>query len=316
MSRSFWNPWHGCHKCSAGCENCYMYALDKMRGVPEWSNVVKRTKEFDYPIKRDRKGQFRVKSGEYIKVNMTSDTFVEEADEWRDEFWDIIRQRPDVKFWILTKRPERMRDNLPMDWNDGWENVSLNITCENQVMFSKRWEIFKEIPAKHRGLCLAPLLSLIDIRPALESGLIDEVQVGGENYDNPRVCCAEWVESLSWQCEQYKVNFFWYETGTRFVKNGIMYDMGNKHNQASQAFFSGLSKYYGERNPWKLYSPIDNHLLQDDELFVKQYNRYSCLTCSQAVVCNGCSNCGKCRSIQLVNYNDLLVLRKSLGYSL
>lgn len=22
-----WNPWHGCVKCSEGCEHCYMYFL-------------------------------------------------------------------------------------------------------------------------------------------------------------------------------------------------------------------------------------------------------------------------------------------------
>ena len=26
-----WNPWHGCIKKSEGCDNCYMYFLDKMR---------------------------------------------------------------------------------------------------------------------------------------------------------------------------------------------------------------------------------------------------------------------------------------------
>ncbi len=26
-----WNPWHGCVKCSEGCENCYMYFLDRVR---------------------------------------------------------------------------------------------------------------------------------------------------------------------------------------------------------------------------------------------------------------------------------------------
>ena len=26
-----WNPWHGCVKCSEGCQNCYMYFLDRMR---------------------------------------------------------------------------------------------------------------------------------------------------------------------------------------------------------------------------------------------------------------------------------------------
>ena len=27
-----WNPWHGCKKCSEGCEKCYMYFLDAQRG--------------------------------------------------------------------------------------------------------------------------------------------------------------------------------------------------------------------------------------------------------------------------------------------
>ena len=28
---NIWNPWHGCKKISEGCENCYMYYLDRMR---------------------------------------------------------------------------------------------------------------------------------------------------------------------------------------------------------------------------------------------------------------------------------------------
>ena len=25
-----WNPWHGCVKCSEGCQHCYMYFLDRV----------------------------------------------------------------------------------------------------------------------------------------------------------------------------------------------------------------------------------------------------------------------------------------------
>lgn len=28
-----WNPWHGCHKISEGCQHCYMYFLDGKRGI-------------------------------------------------------------------------------------------------------------------------------------------------------------------------------------------------------------------------------------------------------------------------------------------
>lgn len=32
MSSDIWNPWHGCHKYSEGCDHCYMYYLDNERG--------------------------------------------------------------------------------------------------------------------------------------------------------------------------------------------------------------------------------------------------------------------------------------------
>ncbi|MFR1499226.1 MAG: DUF5131 family protein, partial [Monoglobus pectinilyticus] len=28
MTKYTWNPWHGCHKISAGCANCYMFRSD------------------------------------------------------------------------------------------------------------------------------------------------------------------------------------------------------------------------------------------------------------------------------------------------
>lgn len=44
-------------------------------------------------------------------------------DPWRDEAWQIMHMRPDVKFFLLTKRPECVADHLPADWGDGWENI-------------------------------------------------------------------------------------------------------------------------------------------------------------------------------------------------
>ena len=54
---------------------------------------------------------------------MTSDFFLEEADPWRVEAWDIMRQRSDVVFFLLTKRPQRVRECLPPDWGSGWDNI-------------------------------------------------------------------------------------------------------------------------------------------------------------------------------------------------
>lgn len=125
-----WNPWHGCVKYSEGCMNCYMYVLDKMRNQ-DGSHIYK-TNDFAYPLSRNRDGTYKIQSGEKIRVCMTSDFCLEEADIWRDDVWSMIRRRQDVIFYILTKRAERLKECLPDNWGEGYENVILNVTCENQ----------------------------------------------------------------------------------------------------------------------------------------------------------------------------------------
>ena len=47
-----WNLWHGCHKLSPGCANCYVYRADAGRDVD--TTVVTRTGSFDLPVRRRR----------------------------------------------------------------------------------------------------------------------------------------------------------------------------------------------------------------------------------------------------------------------
>ena len=107
-----WNPWHGCVKCSEGCQNCYMYYLDALRGK-SGAEIYRTGAGFRYPLSKTRDGRWKVQSGEMLRVCMTSDFFLEEADAWRPEAWDIIRQRPDVQFFLLTKRPQRVAPGQP-----------------------------------------------------------------------------------------------------------------------------------------------------------------------------------------------------------
>lgn len=161
--RDIWNPWHGCVKCSEGCANCYMYFLDRVRAEKSGSEIYRTKTAFNYPLQRDRQRNYKVPSGALLRVCMTSDFFLEEADGWRDEAWDIMRQRPDVRFWLLTKRPERIKNCLPSDWGDGWENIVMNVTCENQSRADERIPILLDIPAKHKGLCVAPFIGPVRI---------------------------------------------------------------------------------------------------------------------------------------------------------
>ena len=287
-----WNPWHGCQKKSEGCLNCYMYYLDKKHQNKISSDKVYRTNNFNYPLQKNRDGTYKVKAGEQLRVCMTSDFFVEDADKWRDEAWNIIRQRKDISFFILTKRPERVLNNLPSDWEDGYENVFFNITCENQRRALERIPYLLKLPFKHKGIMCAPLLSEIDIGEYLDSCLIEQVIVGGENYDGARPCHYEWVKKLAADCRKRNIRFCFIETGTVFVKEGKQYKIKSKDIQSIMAFKSGLN-YPGKEIKFKLYDEFLNEL-REDELYEPFWNN-KCLTCGSKLICNGCYKCGKCK---------------------
>ena len=85
-----WNPWHGCKKCSEGCQNCYMYYLDGLRGQ-SGADIYRTKAGFRYPLSKDRSGRYKVQSGEMLRVCMTSDFFLAEADQ---SWWQVLPVGP------------------------------------------------------------------------------------------------------------------------------------------------------------------------------------------------------------------------------
>ena len=285
-----WNPWHGCKKCSEGCEHCYMYFLDKMRDQ-DGSRIYKTKTGFNYPLQKDKNGSYKIKSGEMIRVCMTSDFFLAEADEWRPEAWDMMRRRPDVIFYLLTKRPERIEKCLPPDWGEGYENVMLNVTCENQKRADERIPVLISLPAKHRGIMCAPFIGAVSIEKYLREGLIEQVVCGGENYDGARPCSFDWVKSLRAECEAFNVTFCFIETGTKFIKDGRIYTIPDKRVQSIMAHKSGMN-FKGKPIDFKLFDDW-GYPLGKDELYVPYFGK-RCAECGSRIICNGCARCGKC----------------------
>ena len=234
-----WNPWHGCHKCSEGCQNCYAYFLDKRYGR-DTNEVVKNKSNFNFPVKKDRAGQYKLESGSFVRVCMTSDFFLEEADEWRKEAWDYIRQRPDVTFSLLTKRAQRIRECLPDDWANGWDNVTFSVSCENQKRLDERIPYLLELPSKHKWVSLKPFIGEIDIEEYLATGQIESVLAGGENYLGSRPLHYEWVKKVHDACVKYNVQLIFGQTGNIFIKDGKEYKIRNRTDQMVQALRSGL----------------------------------------------------------------------------
>ncbi len=286
-----WSPWHGCTKISEGCAHCYMYYLDKIHGNKKGSFIYK-TQNMQYPLKKNKDGSYKIKSGEQLRVCMSSDFFLEEADPWREEVWDIIRKRKDVIFFILTKRAERIEKCLPKDWEDGYENVFLNVTCENQRRADERIPILLNIKAKHKGIMCAPFIGPISIEKYLKEKEVEQVIVGGENYDGARPCDFDWVKNLREECVKYNVKFCFIETGTKFIKDGKVYTLKNKELQAKMAHKSKMN-FEGKKIAWKLYDEFLNPL--DKETTYQPFFWSKCEECGSKPICNGCSKCGKCK---------------------
>lgn len=230
-----WNLWHGCHKLSAGCKNCYVYRGDAKRNVD--SSIVTKTKNFDLPVSKKRNGEFKIPPGTLVYTCFTSDFFVEDADEWRTEAWKMMYQRSDLHFMMITKRIDRLADCLPDDWGDGYENVTICCTVENQVCADYRLPIYRNAPIKHKIIICEPLLEKIDLSIHSIGEWVEQVVAGGESGYEARPCDFDWVMELRRICMENKVEFWFKQTGSKLIKEGKMYSIKRQfqHSQARKA---------------------------------------------------------------------------------
>ena len=232
-----WNLWHGCRKISEGCRNCYVYRRDAKYDID--STLVRKTKNFDLPLRKKRNGTYKIPPDTTVHTCFTSDFFVEDADEWRVEAWEMIRLRSDLHFWMITKRIDRLNESLPDDWGDGYEHVTICCTVENQDRADYRLPIYQAAPLRHKTVICEPLLERIDLRPHIGSWL-DEVIVGGESGTEARVCDFDWVLDIREACIESNVAFWFRQTGAKFVKDGRLYHI-RRHLQHSQAQKAGIN---------------------------------------------------------------------------
>jgi protein gp37 len=238
-----WNPWHGCRKISPGCLNCYVYRRDESVGKD--AGVISKTADYNLPLKKDRHGNFKIGAGSgAVYTCMTSDFFLEEADEWRDKCWRIMKIRSDLDFHIITKRIDRFEKCVPDDWGDGWDNVTICSTCENAQTADYRLPILLKAPVKHREIISEPMLGEINIEKYLRTGLIEHVTCGGESGPRARPFDFRWMRELRLECVRNGVPFTFKQTGANFIKDGKTYHIERRF-QIEQARKSGYSYYPG-----------------------------------------------------------------------
>lgn len=210
------NPWIGCTRVSAGCEHCYAEVQNKCH---KWNGGTwgpgsprKTTTDENWrmPVTWNAKA---AKLGKRFRVFCASlaDVFDDEGpSEARERLWQLIRRTPNLDWLILTKRPQNYKRFLPADWGEGYHNVWLGVTCENQKQGIPRVDILRNTPAKVRFLSCEPLLE--DVSSVDLMG-INWVILGGESGPKSREFKVEWARSMRYRCAEAGVPFFMKQLG-------------------------------------------------------------------------------------------------------
>lgn len=216
-----WNPWTGCRKYSEGCKLCSSSSF-----YPNYyTDITLSLCNFDLPLQRNKQQEYYIPLNSYVAVEFNSDFFLPDMDFYRPYLWNIIRARPDLKFRIVTKRIDRVKDHLPIDWGDGWDHVYLDCTAENQKQADYRLPIYFTLPLKHYNILTEPLIEDINLESIFKQyhSKIETIFVEGEfclpphNLEDCRPCNYKWVKHIADQCKWYNINFSFDLTGTKWI---------------------------------------------------------------------------------------------------
>lgn len=217
------NPWIGCSKVSAGCDNCYAESMmDKRYHRVEWgqrktdttapsvgTRVRTSAAYWRQPITWNKHhAAFQAKHGHRQRVFCASlaDVFDNQVDpEWRLDLFKLIRDTPHLDWLLLTKRPENIKKLMVMPTLP-WSNIWIGTTCEDQAAFDRRWPILMQVPARVRFISYEPAIGPLSIKGHKQkpSWLI----CGGESGRGHRQMNPEWAYRIKEECVESSVPFF------------------------------------------------------------------------------------------------------------
>lgn len=214
------NPWWGCKKVSAACDNCYAELWAKRMGHQLWGTDSPRRFFSDAhwrePLVWNDEARLAGRRERVFCASM-ADVFERRSDlnPARARLWELIHNTPNLDWLLLTKRPQNIERLVP--WRNQWPtNVWLGTSVENQTLAEKRLPFLLRNPAAVRFLSCEPLLGHLNLRPWFnQQGLhsIDWIIAGGESGGNSRPMHPDWVVSLLNQCAEFDVPFHFKQWG-------------------------------------------------------------------------------------------------------
>jgi protein gp37 len=235
------NPWIGCQHVSPGCDHCYAEVMmDHRYGKVEWGphGERKRTSDENWrkPIKWNADARaFRRKHGHRPRVFCASladvfDNQVESA--WREDLFALIRECRRLDWLLLTKRPQNISKMLPSDWgDDGYRNVWLGITAENQEWFDRRWRQLQNIPALIKFISYEPAIG--PLRLPKHGPFPDWLISGGESGGGARPMHPDWAHDIIADCRRKGVALFHKQWGT-YRNNPLVIEQGISLEEAKR----------------------------------------------------------------------------------
>lgn len=228
------NPWIGCTKVSPGCDHCYAARDNERRKwVSAWGAERKRTKTWGDPVRWNKKAAL---TGYKPRVFCASlaDVFDNQVpDEWRADLWQLLRDTPNLRWILLTKRIGNVLRMVPSDWP--FSHVGIMSTMVNQEEYDRDRLKLSAVPAPWRGISAEPLLGHIILDHKDAKANLDWLITGGESGPHNRTLDLDAVRYLRDQCRELGIAFHHKQNGGfRGKDNGCLVD-GAEHKAFPEA---------------------------------------------------------------------------------
>ncbi len=239
------NPWIGCTKVSAGCQNCYAERMAHQRQWAEWGAGKPRRRAAESTLRQpfawNRRAE-RTGVREVVFCGSLMDVFDPEVpDEWRDQLFATIALTPYLDWPLLTKRPERAVEYLAATPNgpgvrilpgqiiDTWPlpNVWVGVSVEDQKTADERlphlmqlaalgWPVWVSYEPALGPVDWGLLLDAMILRrgePPRNERVVQGIVVGGESGPGAQPMHPDWACQTRDQCAEAGVKFFFKQWG-------------------------------------------------------------------------------------------------------
>jgi protein gp37 len=239
---STWPVIRGCTKCSPGCDNCWAIAdahlhagspnakarahfaglIQIQNGRPNWTGEVRLDESIlELPLhwKKPRK-VFVASSGDLFHESL--------SDESQAAVLDVMERAPHHTYMILTKRAERMHDQMARLFaaRDFWKcppdslpkNWWVGVSVEDDERARLRLPWLLKIQAAVRWVSYEPALGPVNWLPWLHYELRQRIQwvvIGGESGRGARPFDLAWARDTIAQCRAANVPVFMKQFGAR-----------------------------------------------------------------------------------------------------